>query len=186
MAIRIGHSPGLPERKEAQSGMIVTWSVAAASAAFIALAAGSLIFLRAMLHRISRMQAAAETMERELQALAADVRGAVVPAGQTFAAVKQQVERTAKLFEAVERFGDSANQVAGAVHRVSSVLADSAARHAERAAGQYREAIGNAMDWAELGLTAWQLLQSQRESAGMRSRVSQRRGEGHDKNERSV
>ncbi|MGO4374385.1 DUF948 domain-containing protein [Paenibacillus sp. 2TAB19] len=177
--------------------MIVTWSAAVAAGAFVILVAGLLVGMRILLGRLAQVQQSAEAMQREVARLGEELRGLVPPAEETIRTANRQLTNVNRLFEAAGEVGGAIKHTTSAVQSVTAVLADSAARHAERAATKRQ--VGEAFEWAELGIAAWQLWQSKRstaasasaDEAGHHAHVtaafseSTGRDEGHAKNERS-
>ncbi|MFD1953474.1 hypothetical protein ACFSL6_04615 [Paenibacillus thailandensis] len=167
----------------------IEWIAAAAAAAFVALAAGTLIALRRMTARAAALQASAESMQREIEQLAQEYKRLVPPAEQAIRTAEQTVRTAQKQLQSMNRLFESASHIGGAieksasaVHRVSSVLSSQAAEHIERAAANRR--IGEAYEWMELGLTAWQLWQSRRKESPASSEWGHM-DKGHHKSERS-
>lgn len=170
--------------------MVATWSAAAAAGAFVVLTAGILIAIRFMLTRLARLQASAEAVQRDMHRLSAELSGVLQPAEETIRTVHRQLQSLDGLFTAARQVGGTLEQTTAAMERVTAVLSLSAARHAERISEE-RQA-NEAMQWAELGMTAWQLWQNSRKQAASRktdnsSFHSESRGcdEGHSKNEGS-
>lgn len=160
------------------------WIAAVAAAAFVALVAGTLLALRAALAKAAALQASAESMRQEIERLARDYRRLASPAEQTIRSVQKQLQAADRLFEAASQIGGAIEHSTSAVHRVSSILSSQATEHVERAAAKRH--IGEAYEWMELGLTAWQLWQSRRKNA--ENDVSsewKHTDQGHHKSERS-
>lgn len=164
---------------------VIEWSAAIAAAAFVLLVAGVLIGLRAAMAKLAGMQASAEAMQREVQRLAKDYGRLVQPAEQTIRTAQNQLQAASGLFNAASQIGGAMEQSASAVRRVSSVLSDQAAQHVERAAEKRQ--IGEAFEWMELGMAAWQLWQSRRKKAADGGDPPEwvRMDKGHHKVERS-
>lgn len=143
--------------------MVVTWSVAIAAAAFVILVVGMLIAIRTALSRLGRMQASAEEIQQDMHKLALELNGLVQPAEETIRTVHRQLQSANRLFEAVEQIGDVITHTTSAAVNITSVLSESAAHHAKRTATK-RQA-SDTLEWAELGMAAWQLWQSSRKQA---------------------
>lgn len=173
--------------------MVMTWSAAIAAAAFVVLVAGILLAMRSALGRLKQMQASAEAMQYDLQKLASELSGLVKPAEETIRAAHRQLQSANRLFEAAGQVGGAIAHTTSAVERVTSVLSESAALHAKRSATKRQ--VGEAFEWAELGMAAWQLWQTNRKAASPAEdehvtvsesdSESMSRDEGHTKNERS-
>ncbi|GGG55393.1 DUF948 domain-containing protein [Paenibacillus radicis (ex Gao et al. 2016)] len=160
---------------------VMEWSAAIAAAAFVVLAAGMLLGIKAALDRLKAVQASAETMMAHMQVTAARLTALADPAEQTILTAQQQLQSVNRLFEAAGQIGESIEHTTTAVNRVSSVLSQSAITHAERAAEQRQ--IGEAFEWAELGMAAWQLWQTNRKRHN--GTESDHPGEERHKNEGS-
>lgn len=142
--------------------MLIEWSIAAAAMSFVVLVAGILYAIRIGLKRLERMQASAEALQEELQQLSAQASSLLVPAEETIKTLKEGVQSAEGLFKAVKGAGHTIHQSTSALERVTSTLSDSAVRHAEQLAGKRQ--LDEAVQWAELGLTAWHLWQWGRKS----------------------
>lgn len=140
--------------------MEMEWIAAAATLAFIVLVAGVLLALRKLLQRFAQLQKSAEAVQADMHRLSAELGEVLKPAGQTVKSLQQGVDAAQDLFHAVRDIGGTIRGTTSAVERTAAVLSDSAVRHAERLA-RTRQA-DQAVQWAELGLTAWQLWQSSR------------------------
>lgn len=175
----------------------MAWSAAIAAGAFVILVAGLLVGMRILLGRLAKVQQSAEAMQRDVSRLTAELSCLVSPTEETIRTAQRQLSAVNRLFEAAGEVGGAIKHTTSAVESVSAVLAESAARHAERA--ETKRQAGEVFEWAELGIAAWQLWQSKRSSAvsneceGVRhdahvtasSSESTGRGEGHAMNERS-
>ncbi|MFX3633833.1 MAG: DUF948 domain-containing protein [Candidatus Pristimantibacillus sp.] len=160
---------------------VLEWSAVVTAAAFVVLVAGLLIGVSIALRRISAVQSSAASMQQEVHTVANQVSTLVEPTEQTIRALHRQLQSASRLFEAAGQIGGTIEHTTSAVNRVSSVLSQSAVRHAERAAEQRQ--IGEAFEWAELGMAAWQLWQTNRKRHDGSEAVQQ--DEGHHKNEGS-
>lgn len=143
--------------------MVMTWSAAIAAGAFVVLVTGILLVLRAALNRLGQVQAAAEAMQKDLHKLSLELSGLVQPAEDTIMAAHRQLESASKLFEAAGQIGGAIAHTTSAVERVTSVLSESAEHHAKRY--ETKRQVGDALEWAELGMAAWQLWQTSRKTA---------------------
>ncbi|MBD2867524.1 DUF948 domain-containing protein [Paenibacillus arenilitoris] len=172
---------------------VIAWSAAVAAGAFVLLAIGMLIALRSALGRLARAQASAEAMQRDVHKLAQELSGLAAPAEATIREAHKHLQSAGRLFEAAGQVGAAIAHTTSAVERVSSVLSESAERHANRAATKRQ--VEEALEWAELGMAAWQLWQTSRKAAAPAGTVhdpkperkpeSSGRDEGHAKNEGS-
>ena len=142
---------------------IVTWSAAIAAGAFVVLVAGILLALRSALSRLGQLQAAAESMRQDLNKLSLELSGLVQPAEETIRVMHRQLQSASKLFEAAGQVGGAIAHTTSAAQRITSVLSESAEQHAKRY--ETKRQVGEALEWAELGMTAWQLWQTNRKAA---------------------
>ncbi|WP_424766806.1 DUF948 domain-containing protein [Paenibacillus sp. sgz302251] len=143
--------------------MVIAWSAAIAAGAFVFLVAGILMALRTALGRLMLVQASAAAMQQDLHKLTAELSALVQRAEETLQGANQQLQAASRLFEAAGHVGGAIAHTTSAVERVTSVLSESAEQHAKRSAAK-RQA-GEALEWAELGMAAWQLWQTNRRSA---------------------
>jgi uncharacterized protein YoxC len=143
--------------------MVMTWSAAIAAGAFVVLVAGILLVLRSALNRLGQVQAAADKVQQDLHKLSLELSGLVQPAEETIKAAHRQLESASKLFEAAGQVGGAIAHTTSAVERVTSVLSESAEQHAKRY--ETKRQVGDALEWAELGMAAWQLWQTSRKAA---------------------
>ncbi|QAY66443.1 hypothetical protein [Paenibacillus protaetiae] len=163
---------------------VMEWSAVIAAAAFVGLAAGLLIALRMLAVKMQAMLVLAGEAKQEVQQLAQQYARLVPPAEQALKSANRQLQSASRLFEAADQIGGAIEQSTRAVHRVSSVLSHQAAQHVERAAE--KKQIGEAFEWMEIGMAAWQLWQSRRKTAEKNAGSEwQRTDEGHHKVERS-
>lgn len=160
---------------------VLEWSAVVITTAFVVLVAGLLIGMRTALLRVAAVQSSAAAMQQDVHSVTDQLSTLVEPAEQTIRSAHRQLQSVSRLFEAAGQIGGTIEHTTTAVNRVSSVLAQSAVRHAERAAEQRQ--IGEAFEWAELGMAAWQLWQTNRKRHGSSESVQQ--DEGHHKNEGS-
>lgn len=159
----------------------IEWSALTAACAFIVLVSGLLLGMRAALARISAMQAAAEALQQDMRAVTASLKGLAAEAEQTIHTAHEQLQSANRLFDAARQIGDSIEFTTSAVKRVTGVLAQSAEHHAERAATK-RHTL-EAFEWAEVGMAAWQLWQTNRKRHNEADQAQ--KGEGYHKNEGS-
>ncbi|WP_139992419.1 DUF948 domain-containing protein [Paenibacillus paridis] len=143
--------------------MVITWSAAIAAGAFVILVGGILFILRAALRKLGQMQAMAEAMQSDLHKLTAEIGGLVQPTEETIREAHRQLQAASKLFEAVGQVGGAIAHTTSAAERITSVLSESAEEHAKR--HETKRQVGEALEWAELGMAAWQLWQTSRKSA---------------------
>lgn len=141
------------------------WSAAVAAAAFVVLTAAVIVALRSLLARINRFERSVRTIEEQSAAVMQELRELASEASGTVQKVSRQLDRADGLFEAAGRLGESMQQTAAAVTRVTTAIDRTAAAHVERSIKANRERIGDALDWAEAGWTAWRWWQAKRESA---------------------
>ncbi|MDQ6421825.1 hypothetical protein RB620_20565 [Paenibacillus sp. LHD-117] len=142
--------------------MAMEWIATAAAAAFVVWVAGTLLAARMLLARLARIQAAAESVRADVHRLSGELSQVLLPTEQTVRSVLQSVESAERLFQAAGQVGGTIESATSAVERVATTLSRSAISHAERIA--HKREVDQAVQWAELGLTAWQLWQSGRNS----------------------
>ncbi|MDF2836967.1 MAG: hypothetical protein K0Q63_2607 [Paenibacillus sp.] len=142
--------------------MTLEWIAAIAAAAFVVWVAGTLIAIRALLARITRLQASAAAVQEDVHRLSGELSQILLPTELAVRSVQQNMESTEKLFQAARQVGGTIEATTSAVERVATSLSRSAAGHADRIAK--RRELDAAVQWAELGLTAWQLWQTGRKS----------------------
>lgn len=143
--------------------MVITWSAAIAAGAFVVLVVGILLSLRSALNRLGQMQAAANSMQQDLHKLSLELEGLVQPAGETIRTMHRQLQAASKLFEAAGQVGGTIAHTTSAAERITSILSESAEHHSKRY--ETKRQVGEALEWAELGMTAWQLWQTSRKAA---------------------
>ncbi|WP_028610282.1 DUF948 domain-containing protein [Paenibacillus harenae] len=173
--------------------MVMAWSAAIAAAAFVILTAGILLAVRSALGRLAEAQASAAAMQQDLHKLMKELSGLVRPAEDTIRAAHRQLQAVNSLFEAAGQVGGAIANTTSTVERVTAVLSESAEQHAKRAATKRQ--FGEALEWAELGMAAWQLWQTSRKAAATAGEAhvpvsesdteSRSRDEGHAKKEGS-
>ncbi|MEK3883589.1 DUF948 domain-containing protein [Paenibacillus sp. PL2-23] len=136
------------------------WSAAAAAVAFVVLTAGLLLGLRAMLKRLDQAQSSVQAVQADLQRLTSEISAVLRPLEESVRSVHRGMEAADGLVQAVRQVGSTVERTTAAVERVTASLSASAVKHAERLAGGKQ--LEEAAQWAELGLTAWQLWQTGR------------------------
>lgn len=139
---------------------MVEWSAVVAAAAFIMLAAGILIGLRVFILRLKRAQASIEAVQADIHKLSTDVASVLQPLEETIRSVQKGLDAAEGLVQAVRHVSGTVERTTSAVERATTALSASAVKHAERLARSKQ--LDEAAQWAELGLTAWQLWQSRR------------------------
>lgn len=140
--------------------MVMTWIAGIAAGAFVILAAGILVALRSALSRLGQVQAEAEAMRQDLHKLSQEISGLIQPAEETIREAHRQLQAASKLFEAAGQVGGAIAHTTSAAERITSVLSESAEQHAKRY--RTKRQVGEALEWAELGMAAWQLWQTSR------------------------
>jgi len=146
---------------------MVAWSAAAASLAFVVLTVFAIMSLRSASRKLGRLEERSVRVEQEAIALLQELRQLSKQASESTASLNRQLHRTERLFDGTEQLEDAIRQTADAALRVSATIHRTAVRHVERTASVHKERIGEALDWAELGWTAWQWWQAKRaEAAG--------------------
>ncbi|TYP73916.1 DUF948 domain-containing protein [Paenibacillus methanolicus] len=142
--------------------MIHIWFQACIAIAFVVLVAGVLLWLRSADRKLGRLVESAKAIERSAAEITVKAGGVADPAAEAIRAVHRQIDSAARLFEAARIIGDSADQAAAAVRKMTGVFTDHAASQVERGGGKYKHQIKEALDWAEVGYAAWQFVQSKR------------------------
>lgn len=136
------------------------WSAAVAAGAFVVLAAGLLIGLRVLLKRLEQAQVSVQAVQADLHKLTAEISAVMQPLEDSVRSVHRGLEAAEGLVQAVRQVGGTVERTTSAVERVTTALSSSAVKHAERISRGKQ--LDEAAQWAELGLTAWQLWQSRR------------------------
>jgi uncharacterized protein YoxC len=136
------------------------WIAAIATAVFAMLAIGILIALHALVLRLNALQKSALEAQAEITRLSQQARAVMIPAEEAARSLQEGLEAAKCWFRAMEDAGSIVAKTTTAAEKAAHVLSQSAVRHAERLS-QTREAE-QAVQWAELGLTAWQLWRSGR------------------------
>ncbi|WP_138753233.1 DUF948 domain-containing protein [Paenibacillus sinopodophylli] len=140
--------------------MIMTWSAAIAAGAFVFLVAGILLALRTALHRLGQVQIEAEAMRLDLHKLSTELSRLIQPAEETIRSANRQLLAASKLFESAGHIGGAIANTTSAAERITSLLSESVEQHANH--HKTKRQVGEALEWAELGMTAWQLWQTNR------------------------
>ncbi|MFC4778642.1 hypothetical protein ACFO9Q_17750 [Paenibacillus sp. GCM10023252] len=163
--------------------MIAAWSAAVIAAAVVILVIGVLLGIRGAMNKLTTMQAGVDELGQELMGLAAEVRAVLVPASQTLQAASRQLGATGRLFDAAGQIGEAIEHTTSAVHHVTGAISKAAAKYSERSVAKLEET----MDWAELGIAAWQLWHARRQASGAVSRSSEwsSQGEGQSNSRRN-
>lgn len=136
------------------------WSAALAAAAFIVLTVGLLIGLRIFILRLKQAQASIEAVQADIHKLSTEVASVMQPLENTVRSVQRGLDAAEGLVLAVGHISGTVERTTSAVERATSALSASAVKHAERLARSRQ--LDEAAQWAELGLTAWQLWQQRR------------------------
>ncbi|MCM3627134.1 DUF948 domain-containing protein [Paenibacillus glycanilyticus] len=139
---------------------VMEWSALIAAITFVILAAGLLIGVRTALVRLAKLQLSAEAMQADLKQTSGKMGAFADSAQQTVQTAHHQLQQANRLFEAVGEIGDTIGHTTTAIHRVSSVISQSAVKHAESAAAE-RQA-SSMLEWMELGMAFWQQWQTNR------------------------
>ncbi|XEC93257.1 DUF948 domain-containing protein [Paenibacillus tarimensis] len=163
--------------------IIMIVCVCVATLAFVGLVIAVILSLRSAVRRLDHVQAVTSELQRESTQLIGELRTVLGSADMTVQSVRQQLSHTEKLFKSAGELGAALEQTANTVQRVSAALSESAVHQVEQAGRKYRRQIGEALEWVEMGYTAWQWVQSKRQSAA-NNVESTGRDEGHDKDER--
>ncbi|WP_143088414.1 DUF948 domain-containing protein [Paenibacillus algorifonticola] len=144
--------------------IVIAGCAIAATLAFIGLVVGLLLGLRKGLIQLESLQTSADELRGQLQHTAAETVALMEPAKQSLLLVHQQLQNVQSLFTAAGQIGETIEQTTETVSRVSSMLSESAAQHMAKA--ETRNKAKEAMEWAELGMLAWQLWQTKRKHNG--------------------
>ncbi|MHA7962615.1 hypothetical protein ACX93W_00620 [Paenibacillus sp. CAU 1782] len=166
------------------------WIAAVATAIFAVLTIGILMAMRALVIRLQALQQSALEAKAEITRLSEETRAVLIPAEEAMRNLQEGLEAAKGWFRAIEDAGSMVAKTTSAAEKAANVLSQSAIRHAERLS-QSREAE-QAVQWAELGLTAWQLWRSGRNPSGSAesdhssrtSHASTMQAKGNAKNER--
>jgi len=148
---------GLKERRHV---VMAEWSAVAAAAVFVVLVVGLLIGLRVFLRRLEQTQASIDAVKADIHKLTDETSAVLKPLEDTIRGIQRGVDAAEGLVQAVRHVGGTVVRTTSAVERVTTALSSSAVQHAERIARSKQ--LDEAAQWAELGLTAWQLWQSRR------------------------
>lgn len=140
--------------------MMAEWSAAIAAGAFVVFVAGALIGIRVLLVRLARAQASVEAIQADMHKLSAHISDVLKPLEDTVQTARRGLQSTESLFQAAGGIGSAVETTTAAVERVASVWSAAAIKHSEEIARKRQ--VGEAAEWAELGLTAWYLWQARR------------------------
>nr|WP_232242937.1 DUF948 domain-containing protein [Paenibacillus sp. GSMTC-2017] len=162
MGIRLvwGARVAIDARGREEVAVVAEWSAVAAAGAFILLVAGVLFAIRSLLIRLSRVQSSAEAIQADMHLLSTEIESVLQTTHEAVRALQRGLESTEGLVQAVRQVGGTIQHTTSAVERVTSTLSASAVKHVEGIAEKRH--IAEAVQWAELGLTAWQLWQARR------------------------
>lgn len=136
------------------------WIAAVATAIFAVLTIGILMALCALVTRLHALQQSVLEAQAEITRLSEETRAVLIPAEEAVRNLQEGLGAAKGWFRAMEDAGSMVAKTTTAAEKAAHVLSQSAVRHAERLS-QSREAE-QAVQWAELGLTAWQLWRSGR------------------------
>jgi uncharacterized protein YoxC len=161
--------------------MITVLCEVAATVVFIILTIGLLIGLRIIVIRLRQMQQAAERLEQDMHALMRRLQGTTERAEITLDLVSSQLKAVSGVFQAASMLGESVENASAAVNAMTAAMANKARQQAERIESKRIKGLDEALDWAEVGMTAWQLWQSVRDKVVKKPACSGE-DDGHDNN----
>ncbi|MWC28879.1 DUF948 domain-containing protein [Paenibacillus sp. MMS18-CY102] len=156
------------------------WCAVAATVVFIVLAIGLLIGLRAVVYRLALMQQSTEKLERDMRTLMLKLQGTTDRMDDTLGLVSAQLRAMSGLFQAASLMGESVENASAAMNAMTAALSNKARQQAERIENKRLKGLDEALDWAEVGMTAWQLWQSVRDKVANKPACSGE-GDGYDK-----
>ncbi|WP_127532528.1 DUF948 domain-containing protein [Paenibacillus kobensis] len=159
--------------------MITEWCLIAATVIFAVLTAGLLIGLKNIVSRIVLMQQSSQRLELDVRTLMVKLQGTTERADKTLALVSDQLKAVSGLFQAASLFGESVENASAAVNSMTAALSNKARQQAERIENKKLRGLDEALDWAEVGMTAWQLWQSVRDKIAKKPACSGE-GDGYD------
>ncbi|GLX69308.1 DUF948 domain-containing protein [Paenibacillus glycanilyticus] len=139
---------------------VMEWSALIAAVTFVILAAGLLIGVRALLAKLTKLQSSAEALQEDVRQASGKMGVLADTTEQTVQTVHHQLQQANRLFEAVGQIGDTIGHTTTAIHRVSSVISQSAAKHAD--SGSAERQASSMLEWMELGMAFWQQWQTNR------------------------
>ncbi|MFD0586622.1 hypothetical protein ACFQZE_01305 [Paenibacillus sp. GCM10027627] len=134
------------------------WSAVVASVAFVVFVAGLLISARAVLVKLERAQAAAEAVQEDIRKLCEEIGAVMLPLEESAKTAQRAMKSAEGLILAAGEIGDAATIAASAARQITETWSEAAMKHSERIAA--KRGVSEAAEWAEIGLTAWQLWQS--------------------------
>ncbi|MBD3919594.1 DUF948 domain-containing protein [Paenibacillus sp. PR3] len=143
--------------------MITVLCEVAATVVFVILTIGLLIGLRVLIIRLRQMQQAGERLEQEMHLLMRKLQGTTERAEIALDLVSTQLKAVNGLFQAASVLGESVENASAAVNAMTAAMANKARQQAERIENKRMKGLDEALDWAEVGMTAWQLWQSVRD-----------------------
>jgi uncharacterized protein YoxC len=143
------------------------------AAAFVVLVSAILLMLQQVGKKISRLAAAAESVQEEVLALIGELRNLSRSTADTVAGMQRQLKRADRLLGAADELGDTASNAAAAARRITEAVEQTAMRFVAQAEERYKPQINEALDWTELGLTAWRWWQSKRHPASPSPKIPQ-------------
>lgn|GEM_PF-647837 len=159
--------------------MITVWCEVAATIVFAVLTVGLLIGLKKIISRIALIQQSSERLEQDVRALMKKLQGTSERADETLELVSNQLQSVSGLFQAASLFGESVENASAAVNSMTAALSNKARQQAERIENKKLRGLDEALDWAEVGMTAWQLWQSVRDKVAKKPACSGE-GDGYD------
>jgi uncharacterized protein YoxC len=161
--------------------MITVLCEVVATVVFIILTIGLLIGLRIIIMRLRQMQLSAERLEQDMHDLMRTLQGTAERAEVALDLVSAQLKAISGLFQAASVLGESVENASVAVNAMTAAMANKARQQAERIENKRIKGLDEALDWAEVGMTAWQLWQSVRDKVVKKPACSGG-GDGHDNN----
>ncbi|GGD54220.1 DUF948 domain-containing protein [Paenibacillus nasutitermitis] len=142
--------------------MLTLWLTAASVAAFVMLVLGVLLWLRSVDRKLVQLIKAAEAMERHAGAAAAQTCELMEAASKTLKTVQRQLDDASGMLKSVQRIGETVDHTTRAISALSGVLSETTERYVAKSGGKYQRHLSEALDWAEVGYTAWQFWQTKR------------------------
>jgi len=161
--------------------MITVVCEVAATIVFVILTIGLLIGLRVLIIRLRQIQQAGERLEQEMLLLMRKLQGTTERAEVALDLVSNQLKAVNGLFQAASVLGESVENASAAVNAMTAAMANKARQQAERIENKRMKGLDEALDWAEVGMTAWQLWQSIRDKVVKKPACSGE-DDGHDNN----
>jgi len=142
--------------------MLILWLTAASVAAFVMLVLGVLLWLRSVDRKLVQLVSAAEAMERHAGATAAQTCELMEAASETVKSVQRQLDGASGMLKSLRRIGETADQTTKTISALSGALSETTERYVAKSGGKYQRHLNEALDWAEVGYTAWQFWQTKR------------------------